>query len=129
MTATARPIVVAGVGRVPASGRPALGMERREILENANTWVGWVRADAGKVIDWHHHGDRDSYIYVVSGGITIEFGSGGREQVTAAAGDFILSPACVVHRETMSPDAAAEFFVVRVGTGPQTISVDGPDPG
>jgi hypothetical protein len=29
----------------------------------------------------------------------------------------------------MSPDAAAEFFVVRVGTGPQTISVDGPDPG
>jgi uncharacterized RmlC-like cupin family protein len=87
-----------------------------------------VRADAGTVIGWHHHGDRDSYIYVVSGGITIEYGPGGRERVTAAAGDFILSPARVVHRETMARDAPAEFFVVRVGTGPQNVNVDGPDP-
>ena len=128
MTEPARPIVVAAVGQAPAADSAA-GMDRREILEDGNTWVGWVRADAGMVIDWHHHGDRDSYIYVVSGGITIEFGPGGRERVTATAGDFILSPARVVHRETMSPDATAEFFVVRVGSGPQNISVDGPDPG
>ena len=121
-------MVVVAVGRAPASSPPTAGIDRRQIMEDGNTWVGWVRADAGKVIDWHHHGDRDSYIYVVSGGITVEFGPGGREQVTAAAGDFILSPARVVHRETMSPDATAEFFVVRVGTGPQNISVEGPDP-
>ena len=127
MTAPARPIVVAAVGQARAPD-PAAGMDRREILENGNTWVGWVRADAGKVIDWHHHGDRDSYIYVVGGGITIEFGPGGREHVMATAGDFILSPARVVHRETMSPGATAEFFVVRVGAGPQNISVEGPDP-
>jgi uncharacterized RmlC-like cupin family protein len=123
-----RPMVIAAVGRAPELVPPTLGMERREILEDGNTWVGWVRADAGKVIDWHHHGDRDSYIYVVGGGITIEFGPGGREQLTASAGDFILSPARAVHRETMAPDATAEFFVVRVGSGPQNVNVGGPDP-
>lgn len=124
----ARPIVVPAAGAAPAPGPQTPGMDRRQILEDGTAWVGWVQAEAGLASGWHHHGDRSSYIYVLSGGITIEFGPAGRESVTAVAGDFILNPAHMVHREITTPDAAAEFFVVRVGTGPQNVNVDGPDP-
>jgi uncharacterized RmlC-like cupin family protein len=125
----ARPIVVPAADGAPAPGPPTPGMDRRQILEDANTWVGWVRAEAGLAGGWHHHGDRDSYIYVLTGGVRIEYDPAGRESVTAVAGDFIFNPARMVHREITTPDAAAEFFVVRVGTGPQNVNVDGPDAG
>jgi len=47
--------------------------------------------------------------------------------VTAMAGDFIFNPAGMVHREITAPDEPADLFVVRVGTGPQNVNVDGPD--
>ncbi|HEX5827774.1 MAG TPA: hypothetical protein VFY23_09660 [Candidatus Limnocylindrales bacterium] len=46
----------------------------------------------------------------------------------ASAGDFIFNPARMVHREITAPGEQAEFFVVRVGSGPQNVNVDGPDP-
>jgi uncharacterized RmlC-like cupin family protein len=64
---------------------------------------------------------------MLRGRITIEYGPGGREQVIAAAGDFVFNPARMVHREITAPDEPAELFVVRVGTGPQNVNVDGPD--
>jgi uncharacterized RmlC-like cupin family protein len=103
-------------------------MDRRQLLNDGDYWVGWVRTDAGLAGGWHHHGDRDSHIYVLRGAVTIEYGPGGREQVTAVAGDFIFSPAQMVHREITGPDGVAEMFVVRVGSGPQNVNVDGPDP-
>jgi uncharacterized RmlC-like cupin family protein len=102
-------------------------MDRRQLLDHADCWVGWVRTDAGLAGGWHHHGARDSYIYVLRGRVTIEYGPGGREQVTAVAGDFIFNPARMVHREITAPDDPAELFVVRVGTGPQNVNVDAPD--
>ena len=86
-----------------------------------------MRSDEGFAGGWHHHGDRDSYIYVLRGRVTIEYGPVGREAVSAAAGDFIFNPAGMVHREITAPGEPAEFFVVRVGSGPQNVNVDGPD--
>ena len=102
-------------------------MDRRQLFDHEDRWVGWVRTDAGLAGGWHHHGARDSYIHVLRGRVTIEYGPTGREQVTAVAGDFIFNPARMVHREITAPDEPAEFFVVRVGTGPQNVNVDGPD--
>jgi hypothetical protein len=45
------------------------------------------------------------------------------------AGGFIFNPARMIHREVTAPGDPAEFFVVRVGAGPQTINVNGPEPG
>ncbi len=98
-------------------------------MDRPDAWVGWVRTDAGLAGGWHHHGDRDSYVYVLSGAVTIDYGPGGRESVYAAAGDMIFNPARMVHRETTAPGEPAEFFVVRVGPGPQNVNVDEPDPG
>jgi len=122
-----RPIVVRPDDTTTPPGPPTPGMDRRQIFEREDCWVGWVRTDAGLAGGWHHHGERDSYIYVLRGAVTIEFGAGGREQVTAAAGDFIFNPARTVHREITPPGDPAEVFVVRVGTGPQNVNVDGPD--
>jgi hypothetical protein len=38
-------------------------------------------------------------------------------------------PAGVVHRETTGPERPGEAFVLRIGTGPQNVNVDGPEPG
>ena len=123
----ARPIVIRpGEGTLPP-GPPTPGMERREVFDHLDRWVGWVRTDAGLAGGWHHHGDRDSYIYVLRGRVRIEYGPGGRDEVRAAAGDFVFNPARMVHREITEPDEPAEFFVVRVGSGPQNVNVDGPD--
>jgi uncharacterized RmlC-like cupin family protein len=103
-------------------------MDRRQLLEHEDRWLGWVRTDAGVAGGWHHHGDRDSYIYMLRGSITIEYGPGGREAVTVEAGDLIFNPPRMVHREITAPGELAELFVVRVGMGPQNFNVDGPDP-
>jgi uncharacterized RmlC-like cupin family protein len=123
----ARPIVVRADAAVQPPGPATPGMDRRQVFDREDCWVGWVQTDAGLAGGWHHHGDRDSYIYVLRGAITIEYGDAGGEQLTATAGDFIFNPARVVHREITGPDEPAEMFVVRVGTGPQNVNVDGPD--
>jgi uncharacterized RmlC-like cupin family protein len=124
----ARPTVIRASEGMMAPGPPTPGMDRRQILDHANVWVGWVRTDAGLAGGWHHHGDRDTYVYVVSGTLTIDYGPGGRDQVEATAGDLIFNPARMVHRETTTAEGPAEAFVVRVGSGPQNVNVDGPDP-
>jgi len=122
-----RPIVVRPDQATAGPATP--GMERREVFVEDDRWAGWIRTDAGVAGGWHHHGSNDSYIYVLRGSLTIDFGRGGREQVTATAGDFIFNPAGLVHRETTGPESDAEAFLVRVGSGPQLVNVDGPDPG
>ena len=102
----ARPIVVRPHEEAPPPGPPTPGMDRRELFDHEDRWVGWVQTDAGLAGGWHHHGARDSYIYVIRGRVTIEYGPTGREQVTAVAGDFIFNPARMVHREITAPGGA-----------------------
>ena len=120
-----RPLVVHPEEGVLGPATP--GMERRQLFERGDDWAGWIRTDAGVVGGWHHHGGHDSYIFVLKGTLTIDFGPGGGESVEARAGDFIFNPAHLVHRETTSPDGDVEAFVVRVGEGPQVVNVDRPD--
>lgn len=121
-----RPFVVRPHQAIPAPASP--GMERRQLYEGDGRWAGWIRTDAGTAGGWHHHGANDSYIYILSGALTIDYGPDGSESVEASAGDFIFNPANLVHRETTSPAGDVEAFVVRVGSGPHLVNVDGPDP-
>jgi uncharacterized RmlC-like cupin family protein len=104
-------------------------MDRRQLLDHGHRWIGWVRTDPGMAGGWHHHGDRDSYVYVLRGSVRIDWGPGGREQLTAATGDLVFNPARMVHREVTAPGEPAEFFVVRIGPGPLNVNVEGPEPG
>lgn len=125
--AETRPTVLRADQAPRPPGPPTPGMDRHEIVERGETWIGWVETARGFAGGWHHHGDRDSYIYVIKGQLTLEYGRDGGESVTARAGDVIVNPARMIHREITSPNEPAELLVVRIGTGPQNVNVDGPE--
>jgi uncharacterized RmlC-like cupin family protein len=120
----ARPSVVRAKERrvAPATA----GMQREEAYSDDERWLGFVRTDPGIEGGWHHHGERDSYIYVLRGSISIDFGPGGRDRLAARPGDFIFNPARMVHREVTGSEPG-ELIVVRLGPGPQVVNVEGPD--
>ena len=104
------------------------GMQREEAYADDERWLGFVRTDADIEGGCHHHGERDSFIYVLRGSISIDFGPGGRDRITAHPGDFIFNPARMVHREITGHEPG-ELIVLRLGPGPQVVNVEGPDPG
>jgi uncharacterized RmlC-like cupin family protein len=78
------------------------------------------------VSGWHHHGDYESAIYVLSGALRMEFGADGAEVLDAGPGDFLYVAAGAVHRESNPTDQEAQIVVVRAGTGEPVINVPGP---
>ena len=76
---------------------------------------------------WHHHAANDTYVYVIRGSVTIEFGMDGAERIEARPGDFFLVPSQTIHREITGPDADLDAFVLRVGGEPEQVNVDGPE--
>jgi quercetin dioxygenase-like cupin family protein len=105
-------------------------MELRHHLDPEGRWVGWsgcIRNDAGDVSGWHHHAANDTYVYVIRGSVTIEFGPGGGEGVEARSGDFFVVPSHTIHRETTGPDADLDAFVLLIGAEPEHVNVDGPE--
>jgi uncharacterized RmlC-like cupin family protein len=120
------------VRHIPPSARteadPTPGMVREQAIAVDGLWAGLVTTDPGMTSGWHHHGDHATSIYVSSGRLRMEFGAGGAGVVEAAAGDFVLVPRGAVHREGNPGAAPSELVVVRAGSGPTTVNVDGPAP-
>ena len=102
------------------------GMDRREAFATDGMWSGFARTEAGMVSGWHHHGEYETTIYVLTGGLRMEFGPGGSTTVEAGPGDFVYVPKGVVHRESNPSGEPADIVVVRAGRGESTINVDGP---
>ena len=110
-------------------GQVTPGMRREQAIETEGMWAGFASVEAGVVSGWHHHGDYESAIYVLAGGLTMEFGPGGAESLSAGPGDFVLVEREAVHREINLGDVSCDAIVVRAGTGAAVINVDGPEPG
>ncbi len=108
---------------IPAQQTP--GICRRQAFAGDDRWVGYVQTQLGEWSGWHHHGETDTYMYVLSGGLEFEFGPA-REQLLVGSGDFALMPAGVVHRERTTPGAPGEIVLVRIGPGPAVVNVDDP---
>jgi uncharacterized RmlC-like cupin family protein len=104
-------------------------MDRRLLTEDGDRWIGWARVEPGVASGWHHHADRDTYIFVVAGAMRIEWGSNGTEAVEGRAGDCIVVPKHAIHREVVTSDVPADAFLVRIGPGPQVVNVEAPEPG
>lgn len=109
-------------------GDPTPGMTRRVALHTEDMWSGTVDTQAGAVSAWHHHGEHDTTIYVVSGSMRLESGPGGESVVEAGPGDFIRVPAGAIHRESNPGGETSHAVVVRCGHGTPTTNVDGPAP-
>lgn len=108
------------------AGEPTPGMQREKAASTDRSWAGYVTTEPGMVSGWHHHGDHESHIYVLSGSLRIEFGDDGNEVVDAAAGDFVFVPPHVVHRETNPAEHESSVIVVRAGTGDTVVNVSDP---
>ena len=107
---------------------PTSHMIREEALATEGMWAGLVRTEAHMTSGWHHHGEYDTSVYVLSGTIRMECGPGGSTVVEAASGDFLHVPKRAIHREGNPSDAESQVIVVRAGHGPPTVNVDGPAP-
>jgi uncharacterized RmlC-like cupin family protein len=83
---------------------------------------------AGAAGGWHVHGDRHAYVFWLRVSLAIEFGPGGSERITLEEGDVGFVPPQTVHREITGDGGPAEAFVIRIGSGPQNVNVDGPVP-
>ena len=117
-------LLVTASDRKPGPSTP--GMDRQEAFATDTMWSGVARTDAGMVSGWHHHGDYETTIYVLTGGLRMEFGPGGTSTFEAGPGDFVYVPKGVVHRESNPSGEPADIVVVRAGRGESTINVDGP---
>ncbi len=104
-------------------GQPTPGMVRDEAVVLDGLWSGRVLTEPGVTSGWHHHGEHDTVAYVVRGAFRVETAGG---VVQAEPGDFVHVPARTVHRESNPTDATAEVVLVRRGTGPVVVNVDGP---
>lgn len=117
---------VAGDALSPADPTP--GMTRRLATHEAGMWTGVVDTEGGATSAWHHHGDHETTLYVVSGRMRLESGRGGDHVVEAGPGDFLRVPAGAVHRESNPGSEPSRAVIVRCGTGTPTTNVAGPAP-
>lgn len=108
---------------------PTPGMIRELAFGGDDRWVGYVRTEPGVRSGWHHHGETDTYFYVLRGRIEFEFGPDGARRVSVGPGDFAHMPPGLVHREGTTPDEPAELVLVRIGSGAPVVNVEGPASG
>jgi uncharacterized RmlC-like cupin family protein len=117
-------LVVRPGDRSPGDSTP--GMDRQEAFATDGTWSGFVRTEAGMVSGWHHHGEYESVIYVLTGALRMEFGPDGSQSLEAGPGDFVYVPKGAVHREGNPTSEPADIIVMRSGSGQPTFNLDGP---
>ena len=110
------------------NGPPTPGMNRFTALESETMWIGGAATDPGMTSGWHHHGEHESAIYVLSESLRMKFGPGSAETFDAGPGDFVYIPRGAIHRESNPADGPAVVVVVRAGTGDSVVNVDGPAP-
>jgi uncharacterized RmlC-like cupin family protein len=109
-------------------GAPTPGMTREEAVATDGMWAGFLTTAVRMTSGWHHHGEYETSIYVVTGMLRMEFGPGGTKAVEAVPGDFLYVGKGVIHRESNPSEMVATAIVVRAGTGEAVFNVDGPEP-
>jgi uncharacterized RmlC-like cupin family protein len=102
------------------------GVLREQAFSTDDVWIGIVTTEPGAMSGWHHHGDHDTYAYVVSGLKRIEYGRGGTASLVARPDDFIHLPKGLMHREGNPSEEVSYSIAFRLGRGPATINVEGP---
>lgn len=105
---------------------PTPGMRRRQAFDVPGLWAGVVHTEPGATSGWHHHGDHETSLYVVSGQLRLHCGDDGSTALDAGPGDFIHVPPYVVHRESNPGEDASTAVIARSGTGAPTVNVAGP---
>ena len=119
--------------RIPSAPLPRTetwpGVTRQEAVAAGALWSGLANLAAGASTSWHHHGQNDTSLFVISGTVRLEFGVSGSQVLDCGPGDFIYVPGGTVHRESNPGGAEAVTVMTRAGEGRSMFEVDGPDAG
>lgn len=107
---------------------PMEGVVREQALADDRTWIGVVKTEPGNETGWHHHGDYETYVFMLRGEARGEWGPGGTVGEIATVGSLVHVPAGMVHREINTGSEPNEALVIRIGSGIPVVPVDGPDP-
>jgi len=108
-------------------GPSGAGFLREEMFGDGHVWVGMVTTEPGASSPWHHHGKHETYVYVLEGEATFEFGAGGRDRLRATAdGSLHIVPPGFPHREINTGSTPNRALVMRIGEGPAVVPLDGP---
>ena len=103
------------------------GVTRQEAISAGALWSGLADLAPGAATGWHHHGQHETSLYVLSGTVRLEFGPAGSQALECGPGDFIHVPAGTVHRELNPGDDAARTVMTRSGQGQSMYETGGPD--
>jgi mannose-6-phosphate isomerase-like protein (cupin superfamily) len=126
----------AGTGDTPAvvvkqpSGAGAEstpGLFREQLFSTENVWVGITHAKPQES-GWHHHGDMDTYVYIIEGRGVVEYGPGGKQIDEILPGSVVYVAKRTVHRDINPGPGDLVGLLIRVGPGPDVVNVSGPDP-
>ena len=120
------PSVIRAEERVPAAGLPK-GVIGQQAFRHDQGWVGFLRLEPGASSPWHHHGEWDSYAYVIAGVLRWEFGADGQDSIEIGPGDTGHMPAWRIHRDVSAGEEDLEMVLFRAGRGELTIDVPGPE--
>ena len=100
---------------------------RQEMFSDGHVWLGIVTTEPGTASPWHHHGKHETYVYILEGEATVEFGAGGTGRLHATSdGSLHIVPPGLPHREINTGSTINRMLVVRIGEGPAVVPLDGP---
>lgn len=118
-------VFAADVRRAP-DGPTTPGMHRLEALAEEGVWLGTVTTEPDTLSGWHHHGDYETYIYVLRGAARLDTYEDGRiERHEAGPGSFIVVQKGTAHREGSASPTGVEAVLVRIGRGQVVFPVEG----
>jgi len=109
------------------AGLSTPGILREKAFEAEGVLFSRSTVGGGVVSDWHHHGERHLYGFLISGHLRLEFGPKGREAVDVHPGDFFHIPPGLIHRD-VNPNKQRKLLVANIllGKGPPVVNVKGP---
>ena len=125
----ASPVIRVAASERTTAGPVVPGMVREQAFATEGVWAGLARTAPGMDSGWHHHGDHESVIFILSGTLRMESGAGGSSVCDAGPGDFLYVPRGAIHRELNPGNEESRIVVARAGHGPTTANVDGPAAG
>ena len=110
-----------------ATGSTTVGILREKAFDSGSVVFSKSTVAGGTVSNWHHHGARDLYGYVVSGRLVLEQGKAGQESVEVRQGDFFHIHPGLVHRD-VNPARTEPAVIVNLllGEGEPVVNVEAP---
>jgi uncharacterized RmlC-like cupin family protein len=108
------------------------GMQRAAAVAPETTgsqglWMGRATTPGGTVSAWHHHGDCETAIYVVSGRARFRWGPGGQESAEVGPGDFLAVAPNAIHQEEALGTEPVVLVVARACSSVTVVNVAGPE--